>query len=634
MGYRIEHLLSPPLYLAPQPVGDRVIFVSNISGRMSLWAMDGSGSVPQPLLPPDVALFNPRLVQGEVFVALPELGIIVVCIDHSGDENLQPCVIPIDGGEPEPLFGDRFAGQQVSLVELAQDGRGAISVDTRVTAEQETYEIDVASRTVTFLGAGRYGNYPLAHTADRSRYLLVDEYTTGDSTLWLLDKQKGERRLLYGTPLEQRDPGQPVPLNGFQHGWFVRDDHAVLVTSTLFEDLGGLVRIDCGSYEDSSSAQPVKVAVTGSPHAGAAELRTVRRLGGNRFVLEYNVDGVSWAYRGVLDLAGNTLRLGEALWGEGDLTDGVVGRFAHDERTDRLTASFSSATRPSQLVTLDHRGVTMLTRNRVLGVDPALLAAGEDASFESHDGLRVSARIYLPADELGFTGARPLIYYVHGGPQSQERPDYTWFSMPLIQYFTLNGYAVFVPNARGSTGYGVDYTTRVDRDWGGKDRLDHVAAVRRLTEDPRVDTSRIGLIGRSYGGFMTQTLAGRHPELWRAAVNMFGPYDLIAWLRRLPETWQTAFRLSIGDPDTEADEIIARSPSTYLDNLACPMLVVQGANDPRVVRAESDDLVERLRARGKDIEYLVFEDEGHDFTKLSNQIHCYRTIAGFFGRHL
>ncbi len=98
---------------------------------------------------------------------------------------------------------------------------------------------------------------------------------------------------------------------------------------------------------------------------------------------------------------------------------------------------------------------------------------GEDASFTSFDDTRVSARLYLPAPALNYTGPRPVVYYIHGGPQGQERPDFAWFSMPLIQFLTLNGFAVFVPNVRGSTGYGLSYTKQVDQDWGGKDRLDH-----------------------------------------------------------------------------------------------------------------------------------------------------------------
>ena len=165
--------------------------------------------------------------------------------------------------------------------------------------------------------------------------------------------------------------------------------------------------------------------------------------------------------------------------------------------------------------------------------------------------MRVSARLYLPAKALGFKGPRPLIYYVHGGPQGQERPDFAWFSMPLIQFLTLNGFAVFVPNVRGSTGYGLSYTTQVDRDWGGKDRLDHVAAMKRLAKDKRLDTTRSGVVGRSYGGYMTLTLAGRHPDLWQAACDMFGPYDLVTFSQRIPETWKFASRPNLSAAMTE-----------------------------------------------------------------------------------
>jgi dipeptidyl aminopeptidase/acylaminoacyl peptidase len=264
-----------------------------------------------------------------------------------------------------------------------------------------------------------------------------------------------------------------------------------------------------------------------------------------------------------------------------------------------------------------------------------LLAPGEDASFDSHDGLRVSARLYLPSDELGYEGARPLVYYVHGGPQSQERPNFAWFSMPLIQILTLEGFAVFVPNARGSTGYGLDYTKRVDRDWGGQDRLDHVHAMTQvLPHDDRVDVSRAGVVGRSYGGYMTLTLAGRHPELWRGAVDMFGPYDLFTFADRIPETWKPYFKIVLGDAEKDHDFFVERSPKTYVKDITAPLLVIQGKNDPRVVEQESRDLVESMRAAGQEVEYLMFEDEGHDVLKLPNRVRCYDEIVGFFQKHL
>ncbi len=273
-------------------------------------------------------------------------------------------------------------------------------------------------------------------------------------------------------------------------------------------------------------------------------------------------------------------------------------------------------------------------RERVLGISESLLAAGEDASFTSWDGLRVSARLYLPARELGFDGPRPLVYYIHGGPQSQERPDFAWFSMPLIQFLTLRGFAVFVPNVRGSTGYGLRYTKHVDRDWGGDDRLDHLHAMEVLARDPRVDTARTGVVGRSYGGYMTLTLATRHPELWKAAVDMFGPYDLIKFSERVPETWKPYFALALGDPVADRDFLIVRSPATYIDAIQCPLLVIQGKNDPRVIEQESREVVQSLRAAGKHVEYLMFENEGHDVLKFENRVRCYNAITSFFAEHL
>jgi dipeptidyl aminopeptidase/acylaminoacyl peptidase len=227
------------------------------------------------------------------------------------------------------------------------------------------------------------------------------------------------------------------------------------------------------------------------------------------------------------------------------------------------------------------------------------------------------------------------VVYVHGGPQGQEHPDFSWFSMPLIQQLTLHGFAVFVPNVRGSTGYGFEYTNRVVKDWGGQDRLDHVHALTEiLPKDERLDTTRAAVVGRSYGGYMTLTLAGRHPELWSAACDMFGPYDLTTFAQRVPETWKPLIALLIGNPETEPEFMAERSPKTYIHQMTCPLLVIQGKNDPRVVEAESRLLVEELRGMGKEVDYLMFEDEGHDVLKFENRVRCYNGIVALFEKYL
>jgi dienelactone hydrolase len=636
MTPRVDHLLSASLFLSPQLTGERIYFISDLSGRLSLWAMDAGGSVPERLLPVDVGLLTPELVNGESFVALPEFGIVVVMLDNDGDENMQPCVVPLSGGDPVPLFGDRFRGQQVQLLKLDQDGRGRMIVDPRTRPGIDAYEFDVSKpdNALCQLGTSNYGHLPVGRDASGDRYLIVDDYLPRDNTLWLWERSTGERRLLRGVPVEQRTADQPVPREGFGHGWFL-DDGGVLLESIAFDDLGGLVWL---SLADPQRLEPVEIA--GLSHPGQGEFVEARHLGGDRYALTYNVDGVSWGYSATFAPASRRMTVTNVLFGTGQLGNGVVEHFDFDEGSGRFVVAFSSAATPAQLAVLDPaeesgvRAVKMLTRNRIIGVEPDLLCPGEDASYTSHDGLRISARLYLPAEALGYRGPRPVVYYIHGGPQGQERPNFTWFSMPLIQYLTLRGFAVFVPNVRGSTGYGQEYMQHVDRDWGGKDRLDHVAGVAHLRNDERVDAGRIGVMGRSYGGYMTLTLAGRHPELWSAAVDMFGPYDLLAWLARLPQAWQTYFHLGLGHPERDRDELIARSPRTYLDRLACPMMVIQGANDPRVTKADSDELVEDLRAKGKQIEYLVFHDEGHDVTKAANKVRCYQAIADFMAAHL
>jgi dipeptidyl aminopeptidase/acylaminoacyl peptidase len=155
-----------------------------------------------------------------------------------------------------------------------------------------------------------------------------------------------------------------------------------------------------------------------------------------------------------------------------------------------------------------------------------------------------------------------------------------------------------------------------------------------LPHVPGVDVKRAAVVGRSYGGYMTLTLAGRHPELWQAAVDMFGPYNLFSFMDRLPETWKPYFHIALGHPEKDHDLLVERSPSTYIDQVTCPLLIIQGKNDPRVIEPESRDVVEHLRAAGKQVEYLVFENEGHDVLKFENKVRCYNAITDFFRLHL
>jgi pimeloyl-ACP methyl ester carboxylesterase len=634
MAYRIESFLSSRLHLAPQLEGDRIYFISNLSGKLNLYGMYYGSSVPEPLLPPNLAMQNPELMGGIPFRVLPLLDRILIMLDQEGDENYQPMFIPIEGGFPEPAFDNFFENHRVHMIECDLEKNIAyFNAERRDKPIQEAYRGDLRTNKVTLLAESEWGAFPSTPSEDHSRILLGDGYSAGDIVLWMLEK--GEKHLLFGKPLEQREKGENVPPNGLGATAWTPSGSGILVTSALFDDKYSLGVID---LTKPGEIQPVEVE--GILHKGVGEMTDLFHLKGTHYCVGFNIDGCSWEYEGFYNEAKRVMTLKYTIVGEGDLADGKLESIYYDKKGDRFALSFSTAISPTQLFTVegkDRETIVMHTEERILGIPESQLSKGEDASFVTHDGLRVSARLYLPAEGLDFTGPRPLVYYIHGGPQSQERPDFAWFSMPLIQFLTLRGFAVFVPNVRGSSGYGLTYMKLVDRDWGGNDRLDHVHAMTEvLPKDRRLDLKRAAVVGRSYGGYMTLILAGRHPNLWAAACDMFGPYDLITFCERIPETWKPYYKVIMGDPATPEGRafMTERSPKTYLGDLACPMLVIQGRNDPRVVAKESEELVANLKKQGKEMELLVFEDEGHDVLKYANRVACYNAIADFFEKLL
>lgn len=628
---RIEALLSARLFLRPKLVDKKIYFLSNLSGKNSLYVMDYGGSVPQPLLPPDITLQNPHLIGGKSFEVFKNLERILVMIDQDGDENYLPMQIPITGGFPESAFKGFFNHSRCHLGFTDVDNNLCIIIaESRLEGIVRTYLCRLDDQSVEEIYSSPYGGYPAVINDDWTRMILVEGYQLGDTVAYLWEKGK-DLRVLYGKPIEERVEGEEVDLVAFGNGFFTEDNQGVVFYNAIFQDTYGL-----GYLSLNHPNEVIEIPINGLAHGGVGELTDLDSLDNGNYFLEFNIDGVSWAYEALYDPDEHQMLAVNTLVGEGVLSEGVLESVKHDKESDKYCVAFSSARTPTQIFTIegeDRDRLTQHTQEVILGVSQDMMSPGEDYSFQSFDELRVSARLYMPSQSLGFTEKRPLIYYIHGGPQGQERPDFSWFSMPLIQFLTMNGFAVFVPNVRGSTGYGLSYTKFVDRDWGGRDRLDHVHAMTEvLPNDHRLDMSRAGVVGRSYGGYMTLTLAGRHPELWASAVDMFGPYDLVTFSERIPPTWKPYFQIVLGDPNKESDLAFLkdRSPKTYIENITCPLLVIQGRNDPRVVADESEDLVAHLNDIGKNVEMLLFEDEGHGVEKYENKVTCYNAITNFF----
>ncbi len=314
---------------------------------------------------------------------------------------------------------------------------------------------------------------------------------------------------------------------------------------------------------------------------------------------------------------------------DGDVT-GV--RFSPSER---LMAFYVDADRsPANLHVLDFRSgqVRRLTDTMNPEIDPGDLVDGTVVRYRSYDGVEIPARLYRPRTAAAQHKA-PVVLWIHGGPGGQTRLGYSGFR----QYLTNHGYAILAVNNRGSSGYGKTFFAMDDRRHGEADLDDVVWAKRYLEDQPWADIEKVGILGGSYGGYMTLAGVTFRPDTFAVGVDLFGISNWVRTLESIPPWWE-AFREALytemGDPATDQERLHRISPLFHAERIKAPLMVLQGANDPRVLKVESDEIVEAIRTRGGVAEYLVFDDEGHGFVKKDNRITAYRAIREFLDKYL
>src|SRR5256714_4650569 len=293
----------------------------------------------------------------------------------------------------------------------------------------------------------------------------------------------------------------------------------------------------------------------------------------------------------------------------------------------------TSATDAPQLGVLDLRtGTPRVVFETARAVRSTELVEPELIRITAPDG-DIPCFVYRPRSNGSSTGRTPAVLYPHGGPEGQSRPAFT-SSSAYLQALVDRGITLVVPNIHGSTGYGLSWQKAIHRDWGGIDARDLRAVTDWIAADARIDPTRLAVYGGSYGGFATLVCVTTMPDRWKCAVDVFGVANLVTMIEHAQPNWRRFLKLWIGDLETDRAKLVERSPITHMDNVRCPMLVVQGTNDPRVPKEESDQVVERLRARGVPVEYMVFEDEGHGFTKRANQDQAHTRIIDFLTEQL
>lgn len=504
--------------------------------------------------------------------------------DVGGAEYFQIFVTGLEGSEVQLSAG------QTRNTDLIVSDDGTLAVWTQVTPGDPDYDIiaadpsDPSSRRVVFEGQGSWSALDIS--PDHSRILLRRYVSVQESQLWILEVASGQAR-------QVRPSETPV---SYDEAAFSRSG-SILALTDEGSDFRRLVEIGSdGGLTPLIEDQPWDVE--------SFDLSRDGRL----LAWSTNVDGYS-------RVAVRDLVTRRAL-PQPDLPAGVLTGLTFSPDGTQLAIGLTTPTSPSDVWSwnVDHGGLTRWTQSEVGPVDPSSFRAPELIRYASFDGLQIPAFVYRPA---GTSGRRPVIIDIHGGPEGQSRPG---FNPRYQQWMADLGAVVIVPNVRGSTGYGRDWVALDNGPLRQNSVQDIGALLDWIATQPDLDASRVVVHGGSYGGFMVLASLAAYSDRLAGAVDIVGISNFISFLENTEGYRRDLRRAEYGDERDPAMRAIFEqiSPLNLTDRMTRPLLVIQGANDPRVPRSESEQVVAAVRGQGQPVWYLLAMDEGHGFRKKAN----------------
>jgi dipeptidyl aminopeptidase/acylaminoacyl peptidase len=575
------------------PDGNRMALVADLDGQLNLWYLSTTGGFPVQL-----TFFKDQAVRNVRWS--PVSNQIAFTADDKGNELEQLYLLDPDRGGRPRLLTDN-PKKRYYLSAWSPDGKYIYyNTDERNPAAMDVGRIEVSSgrrERITQDDTIFFAQKP----SPDGRYLPTVEFFANDHfTLHLLELSSGKRWEL--TP--------HVGKARFDFRGWSSDSGFLYVLSDENSEFLKLTKIHVMSGEKKIIAAPEWDVVDAATSNDGRWLAYVVNCGGVQTITLHDLN------------TGKERSIGadlKALHLECKFTPG--GRFLAFKRNQAIRAG------DYYLFDLENGSIQRVTDSMSGGVRSEDLISPELVEYQSFDR-KIPAWFYRPEGK----GPFPCVLSIHGGPEYQEMPNYYHF----YQYLLQAGIAVFAPNIRGSTGYGKAYMRLIHRDWGGGELKDIEAATQFLRNHPEKDGHLIAIYGGSFGGFAVLSAVTRLPDSWCAAVDVCGPSNLVTFLKGVPEFWKPIMKEWLGDINDPKDQkfLLERSPITYIDQVKTPILIIQGANDPRVVKGESEQMVEALLKKGVRVEYMVFEDEGHGFTKTENAIRGWKKAAHFFFEHL
>jgi dipeptidyl aminopeptidase/acylaminoacyl peptidase len=353
----------------------------------------------------------------------------------------------------------------------------------------------------------------------------------------------------------------------------------------------------------------------------------------------YNSENEKYRVIGINEDARNKIMILDNATGEEvafpDIPDGDILGVSISDKEDKMRLSVGTSKAPTNIYVynFDTKELKKLTHSLNPDINPDDLVAAQVVRFNSFDSLKIPAIFYKPIN-ASVENKVPALIWVHGGPGGQSRTGY----FALIQYLVNHDYAILAVNNRGSSGYGKTFYKMDDQNHGDKDLMDCIYGKKYLQTLDYIDADKIGIIGGSYGGYMTMAAMTFHPDEFRVGVDLFGVTNWLRTLKSVPPYWESfrkALYAEMGDPYTaDSVRLYNISPLFHADQIKNPVMVLQGKNDPRVLQVESDEIVNAMKQNNVPVEYVVFPDEGHGFRKKENEINGYGKILTFLDTYL
>lgn len=589
------------------PDGTTLAFISDLTGIDQVWLLATEGGEPRQLtnFPDRVGLV----------AWSPDGEQLIVTVDAGGNEHDQLYLLSKDGKEQvaltqEPKIIHHFGS-------WSPDGRLIFyGCNRRHPAFFDIWTMNVRTRETRCVFEQDASLFPMAWSPD-GKYLLVSRHNAGhDMDLFLLPAAGGDARLLTFHEGEA----------SYNYARFAADSQSLYVLANYEREFMAPARIDLQAVAGPRTHAPLTYLVDTPWDAEAG------------MALAPDGKTAAWA----LNENGCSRLVFYDLEQHKELTSpafpaGVIEGLTWSPAANQVALSFNGTTHAgniwiAQPETSAARQVTSLPAS----IQTETLIIPELIHYSSFDGMQIPAYYYRPrvTTRANADGQLPVIVFVHGGPESQFRPLYAAPWMPPLQYYLNRGFAVLAPNVRGSSGYGKTSVHLDDVGLRPHSVADLKAGVDWLIREGQADPRRIGVVGRSYGGYMVLAAITMYPELWAAAVDIVGIANFVTFLEQTGP-WRRKLReAEYGSLEKDREVLTQISPIHAVDRIVAPLLVLHGANDARVPVAEADHIVAAVKERGIPVEYLRFPDEGHFMLRQSTQLRAYPAIGDWFEQYM